>query len=58
MEKCEKCGRITNSVYFEEDGANICSGCYFEAEDELYGDDDAGGTGHGDISHSDADPGL
>lgn len=29
-----------------------------EDDDPLHWDEDAGGTGHGDISHSDADPGL
>lgn len=29
-----------------------------EDEDYMYQDEDRGGTGHGDISYSDADPGL
>ena len=39
MEPCDRCGKVTN-IYFEEAGENICSGCFFASEDELYGDDD------------------
>jgi hypothetical protein len=37
-----------------------CSACsaYDEESDECYQDEDLGGTGHGDESYSDADPGL
>lgn len=41
----------------EEDDDNFEDG-WGEEQEELFRDPDLGGTGHGDISHSDADPGL
>lgn len=51
-EPCSYCGAKLD----EEGWCDVC-----EEYDDGYGvdqDEDLGGTGHGDISHSDADPGL
>lgn len=49
VEKCPDCGKYT----LDEDG--FCSNCYYNEDNQ---DEDLGCTGHGDISWSDADPGL
>ncbi len=56
--KCEKCKKYILGAEFESEGEVLCSSCFFMSDDELYDNEDRGGTGHGDISHSDADPGL
>lgn len=46
----------TNCIFMISD----CFDCemYDHEADECYQDEDLGGTGHGDISYSDANPGL
>lgn len=56
-------------IDYDDDGDLICTECLALCEildlnfddiefQDSFNDDDLGGTGHGDISHSDADPGL
>jgi hypothetical protein len=57
---CEDCGSKVFSlgcVNCDEDNY-IKENAIDNDEDYYMQDDDRGGTGHGDISYSDADPGL
>lgn len=39
-------------------GDSDCSQCDMNIDGDCYQDPDLGGTGHGDMSFSDADPGM
>ena len=53
--KCKYCG----DYFIAECNEQFCSDeCVCEYEDSQSEHNDKGGTGHGDESHSDADPGL